>query len=93
MLYYKMLIDLKNPIQISIITFAIVFIISSGILVLTHPTWVQNVDKKTGKTSTSWVLLVLYALIFALVTAIAALLLASNKHDKTKSNHKYADEH
>jgi len=88
-----MLIDLKNPIQISLITFAIVFIISAGILVLTHPPWVQNVDKKTGKTSTSWVLLVLYALIFSLVAAIAALLLVSNKRDKTKSKNKYADEY
>ena len=93
MLYYKMLIDLKNPIQIALITFAIVFIISAGILSLTHPTWVQNVDKKTGKTSTAWPLLVLYALIFALVAAIAALLLVSNTRGKVNSNHKYADEH
>ena len=93
MLYYKMIIDLKNPIHIAIITFAIVLIISIGILALTNPSWVQNLDKKTGKSSTSWVLIVLYSLIFALVSAIAALLIGSNTRGKVKSNNKYADEY
>ena len=88
-----MLIDIKNPIQISLITFTITFIIFVGILFLTKPNWVQVFDKKSGKMFISWVILSSYAITFALVFSIAALLLSSKWRGPLQSSlDTYADE-
>ena len=65
-------------------TLIITFSILVGILYLFNPSWVQIVNKNTGKTSISWKLLLSYSATFALVLAIAALIIVSNHRIELK---------
>lgn len=77
--------DKKDPITTATATLAISFLLLVGILYLAKPSWVQVVDQNSGKASISWQLIIAYSVSFALVCAIAALLIVSNQRESTSS--------
>lgn len=78
--------DKKDPISMATITFAISFLLLIGMLYLAKPSWVQIVDQNSGKASISWQLVVAYSATFALVCAIAVLLIISKQRDPSTVN-------
>lgn len=75
--------DKKDPITMATATLVISFILLIGILYLAKPTWIQVIDQNTGKSSISWKLTASYSATFALVLAIAVLLVISNQRGST----------
>lgn len=71
--------DKKDPVTMALTTLVISFTLLVCILYLVKPSWVEIVDQNTGKSSISWRLVLSYSTIFALVFAIAVLLLVSNQ--------------
>ncbi len=61
------------------VTLIVAFTLLIGILYLAKPSWVQVVDQNTGKSSISRQLVLAYSVTFALVCAIAVLLIVSNQ--------------
>jgi type VI protein secretion system component VasK len=79
------MLDTKDPSIMATVTLLVTFVLVVGILYLAKPAWVQVVNQTTGKSSISWQLVIAYSATFALVCAIAALLIVSNIHKKSTS--------
>ena len=78
----------KNPITMTMLTIVVIFILSTAILALTRPSWVK-VKGSPGKTN--WTVLYSYSLTFALVCAIAAMLVSSKYRGHINSKPTYGD--
>ena len=72
------MLDLTKPVNISLVVIIVSFLVSMGILYLSHPSWIQRLNSK-GKAEVTPILLVSYSTTFALVCGVAALILSSNK--------------
>ena len=72
------MLDLKNPINITLLVVAGMFALSMGALYAMQPTWLQKLNLK-GKPEISYPLLVSYSLTFALLCGVVAMLLVSGK--------------
>ncbi len=70
-------INRNDPVTVVTFTFIVSVLVIGGILYLLHPTWVQKIDKGTGKAEISLELLASYSITFALVCCIATLLIIS----------------
>ena len=70
--------DKKDPVTMATVMLVVAFALLVGILYLAKPSWVQVVDQNTGKSSIAWQLVLAYSATFALVCAIAVLLIVSN---------------
>lgn len=71
--------DKKDPVTMATVTLVASFTLLVGILYLAQPSWVQVIDQITGKNLISWQLVISYSVTFALVLAIAVLLIVSNQ--------------
>ena len=76
------MIDKKDTVTMAHMTFVVSFFISTGILYLANPEWIQVANQNTGKSSISWKLIVSSSAAFSFVLAIAVLLILSNKREK-----------
>lgn len=76
------MIDKKDTVTMAYMTFVVSFFISTGILYLANPEWIQVANQNTGKSSISWKLIVSSSAAFSFVLAIAVLLILSNKREK-----------
>jgi hypothetical protein len=70
-------INNNDPATVVAVTFVISVLVIGGVLYLLHPTWVQKIDKGTGKAEISLELLASYSITFASVCCIATLLVIS----------------
>ena len=82
--------DKKDPVTMAKVTLVVSLVLLIGILYLIEPSWVQVVDQNTGKSLISWQLVISYSTTFALVLAIAVLLILSNQ-PRPKSSMKLYD--
>ena len=71
--------DKKDPVTMATTTLVVSLALLVGILYIVKPPWVQVIDQNTGKSSISWQLVISYSITFALVLAIAVLLIVSNQ--------------
>ena len=78
-------INRNDPVTVVTFTFIVSVLVIGGMLYLLHPTWVQKIDKSTGKAEISPELLVSYSITFALVCCIATLLLISGTRQPTSA--------
>lgn len=78
----------KNPIKMAMLTLVVIFILSIAILALTRPSWVKV---KGSEKLTNWTVLYSYSLTFALVCAIAAMLVSSKYRGPLSSKPTYGD--
>jgi hypothetical protein len=67
----------KDPVTMAMYTLVISFILFVGIIYLVDPDWVKVVNQNTGKSTTSWQLVLTFSSTFALVCSIATMLLVS----------------
>ena len=72
------MVDLKKPVNISLIVIVVSFLVSMGILYISHPSWIQRINSK-GKVEIAPILLISYSITFSLVCGVAALILSSKK--------------
>ena len=79
-----MIFDKKDSVSMAYATLFITFSILVGILYLVNPSWIQIVNKNTGKTTICWKLLLSYSATFSLVLAIAVLIIVSNRRVELK---------
>lgn len=77
------MLDKKDPVTMAVTTFVVAFVLLIGILYLAKPTWVLVLNQTTGKSAISWSLVLSYSATFALVCAIAAMVLISNHRGPT----------
>lgn len=73
------MLDTKDPVTMAMVTLIITFILLVGILYLANPIWIQVINQTTGKSCISWQLLVAYSATFSIVSAIAVIIIVSNK--------------
>lgn len=73
------MLDKKDPVTMAMITLIVSFALLVGIIYLAKPQWIQFVDTNTGKSSIAWKLIISYSATFALVCAIAVILIVSKK--------------
>jgi hypothetical protein len=71
--------DKKDPVTMAMATLVVSIALLTCILYLAKPSWVLVVDQNTGKSLISWQLIISYSVTFALVLAIAVLLILSNQ--------------
>ena len=73
------MLNLKEPVGMSLLTLGTVFVVSLGVLYLVRPSWILKIDKKSGANTIAWPIVVAYALTFAFVCGTAALLITSSR--------------
>lgn len=79
------MLDLTKPIDISLVTIVVAFLVSLGILYLSKPSWIQRLNND-GKVEISPILLVSYSVTFALVCGLGALVISSKHKGSEKNN-------
>jgi len=79
------MIDKKDTVTMAYMTLVVSFFISTGILYLANPQWLQVANQNTGKSSISWKLVFASSASFSFVLAIAVLLILSNQREKKQS--------
>ena len=77
------MLNLKEPVGMSLLILGAVFIISLGVLYVAHPSWILKTDKN-GTNTIAWPIIVAYALTFALLCGTAALLVISSQRKSSK---------
>ena len=82
------MLDKKNPLTMTMFTFVVAFGLLIGILYLAQPMWVQVANQNTGKGAISWKLVISYSATFAIVCAIAVMLMMS-KNRENRENESY----
>ena len=75
------MLDKKNPLTMTMFTFVVAFGLLIGILYLAQPMWVQVANQNTGKGAISWKLVISYSATFAIVCAIAVMLMMSKNRE------------
>ena len=82
------MLDLKNPVNMSLLVTAGAFAVSMGILFAIKPTWLQKLNLK-GKAEISYPLLVSYSLTFALLCGVVTMLVVARKDNvEDRTSHK-----
>jgi len=84
-----MIFDKKDSVSMAYATLIITFSIILGILYLFNPSWIQVMNKDTGKTRICWKLLLSYSATFSLILSIAALIIVSNYKVELKQKEYY----
>lgn len=79
-----MKIDLKKPINSSLFSMVITFVLSLTILCVTKPSYIMEISKK-GKNKKSIYLLVTYSMLFSVLVGITVLLYRTGSTE-TKSD-------
>ena len=79
------MLNIHDPIHMSVAVLALVFLLTLGVLYLAKPGWVLVMDKSTGKQVPSFALIVPYSVTFALVTAIATLIFMTKNNKSEES--------
>ena len=84
-----MIFDKKDSVSMAYATLIITFSIILGILYLFNPSWIQVMNKDTGKTRICWKLLLSYSATFSLILSISALIIVSNYKVELKQKEYY----
>jgi len=81
--------EINNPKQFSLFVILISFIVFSGILYLSKPIWILQVNKKTSDESIYTPLLLLYSFLFAIITGIITFTLTNKKQPLPKNEDQF----
>jgi hypothetical protein len=79
-----MIFDKKDSVSMAYASLIVTFSIILVILYLFNPSWIQIINKNTGKTRICWKLLLSYSVTFALILAIVVLIIVSNYRVESK---------
>ena len=82
--YSKMIFDKKDSVSMAYASLIVTFSIILGILYVFNPSWIQIINKNTGKTRICWKLLLSYSATFSLILAIVVLIIVSNYRVESK---------
>lgn len=73
------MIKIQDPIRIAITVLITSFLLHVILLFLIKPGWVRITDKKSGESTASIKLIIVYSATFSLVSATAALLISAQR--------------